>query len=176
MPDAAPTKSQSRLHAPRAAIPAGTKISIRRKCEKRLLKINYPGSGNYSQFVYDPWGRNAKITEYASGSLISTKQFVWYGVNMSEARDASGTIINQYFLHGQNSSGTNYFFTRDQLGSVRDVTNNSGVLQAVYSYDPYGRLATLSGSSNADFLFANYYYHAPSGLSMTVNRAYSANS
>jgi len=58
--------------------------------------------------------------------------------------------------------------------SVGDVTNSSGALQAQYAYDPYGRATPLQGSVSSDFQYAGYYFHAPSGLFLTLSRAYSA--
>jgi YD repeat-containing protein len=50
--------------------------------ENRATKIVYPGSGNTSQFAYDALGRNVSIVETVSGSVTSTKPFVWAGVNL----------------------------------------------------------------------------------------------
>ncbi len=71
-------------------------------------------------------------------------------------------------------SGSNYFYTRDHLGSIRELTDSSGVIQARYSYDPYGRRTKLSGSMEADFGFTGDYLHAPSHLALTLYRAYNA--
>jgi RHS repeat-associated protein len=106
----------------------------------------------------------------------STKQFIWCADKMCEARDGSSTLLNQYFLLGQTISGSNYLYTRDHLGSVREMTDSSGNIQAQYSYDPYGRVTQLQGSLASDFQFAGYYFHAPSGLSLAVHRAYNSNS
>jgi RHS repeat-associated protein len=92
---------------------------------------------------------------------------------MCEARDGSGTILNQYFPYGQTISASDYFYTYDHLGSVREMTDSSGNIQAQYSYDPYGRITQLQGSLASDFQYAGYYCHAASGLNLAVYRAYS---
>jgi RHS repeat-associated protein len=69
----------------------------------------------------------------------------------------------------------NYYFTHDHLGSVREMTNTSGALVARYDYDPYGRRTLVSGTDLADFGFTGDYYHATSGLNLTLYRAYDAN-
>ena len=66
------------------------------------------------------------------------------------------------------------YYTRDHLGSVREMTDSSGVVQARYDYDPYGRVTKLSGTVDSDFLFTGLYYHAPSGLHLAMYRAYDA--
>ena len=45
--------------------------------ENRLIKINYPGNGNSSQFVYDGFGKTGEILEYSASSLTSTRRFSW---------------------------------------------------------------------------------------------------
>lgn len=142
--------------------------------ENRMIQINYPGSGNNSQFTYDGLGHCVKIVETSGGTTTSTKQFVWCGNQMCEARNASSTIIAQYFRRGQTISGTSYYYTKDRLGSIREMNNSSGVIQSQYDYDPYGQVTKLQGSLASDFQYAGYYYHAPSGLNLTVYRAYSA--
>ena len=70
--------------------------------ENRLIKVTYPGSGNYSAFAYDALGRNVLIQEYTSSSLTSTRQFVRdFGTRLRESRDSSSSIISQYFKRGQ---------------------------------------------------------------------------
>ena len=96
--------------------------------ENRLIKITYPGTNNYSSFTYDGLGRCAKIVETTSGSITSTKQLVWCGNQMCEARDASSTITAQYYSLGETISGTNYYYTKDHLGSIREMTNSSGTI------------------------------------------------
>jgi RHS repeat-associated protein len=94
---------------------------------------------------------------------------------MCEARNAAGTLTNQYFQYGQTISGSNYFYDKDQLGSVRALTDSSGNLQAEYRYDPYGRMCQIQGSLASDIQYAGYYYHARSGLNLARTRAFSAN-
>ena len=107
--------------------------------ENRMIKITYPGSGNNSQFVYDGQGRNVSIVETVGGSTTSTKQFVWCGNKRYEARDASSAITAQYFSHGETLGGTVYFFAKDHLGSVHQMTNGTGTVQSQLAYDPFGR-------------------------------------
>ena len=139
-----------------------------------FIKINYPGSGNYSAFTYDAYGCNVKILEYSGGSLTSTKQFVWCSRHRCEARDGSGSIVNQYFDYGAQMSGSDYCYSINNIGSIAEMTNSAGVVEAQYSYDPYGRPIKLQGSLASDFQYAGYYFHMSSGLNLPVYRAYSA--
>ncbi len=105
--------------------------------ENRLIRITYPGSGNFSSFVYDGLGRNVSIVETVAGSVTSTKQFVWCDRRRCEQRDASSAITAQFFRGGETISGTKYFFEKDHLGSIRELTDNTGAVQAEYRYDPF---------------------------------------
>jgi RHS repeat-associated protein len=83
-------------------------------------------------------------------------------------------VVKRFFGQGEQVSGTNYYFTRDHLGSVREVTGTSGIILARYDYDPYGRMVPVSGAFAMDFGYAGMYYHAASGLNLTLYRAYNA--
>jgi RHS repeat-associated protein len=136
------------------------------------LKITYPGTGNNSQFAYNGYGRTVKIVETISGSISSTKQFIWGSGRMREVRDGNSMLVSQYFSYGQTIIGSSYFFTKDHLGSVRELVDSSGNIQAQYSYDTYGRTTKSQGSLDADLQYSGYYFHAPSGLDLTVHRPY----
>ena len=58
-------------------------------------------------------------------------------------------------------------------GNIRDMTDTSGNVVAHYEYDPYGQVTQTVGTLSSDFQYAGYFYHAPSGLNLTLYRAYS---
>lgn len=70
--------------------------------------------------------------------------------------------------------GTKYFYFVDHLGSIRELTDNSGIDQQVSSFDSYGRRSSLVESLSSDFTFAGYYLHARSNLQLTLHRQYSS--
>lgn len=142
--------------------------------ENRLIKITYPGTGNNSQFMFDPLGRNVKIIEQAGGSTTSTKQFVWCDAERCEERDGSGALTKQFFSAGQRNDSTNYFYALDHLSSVREMTDAGGVIQSQYAFNPYGGSTKLQGSQTADFQYAGYFFHQASGLNLTLYRAFSS--
>ena len=141
--------------------------------ENRLVQVTYPGSGNNSQLSYDALGNRVKIVETVGGSVTSTKQFVATSGSPLEERDSSSVITKQFFSWGQTLGSSSYFYTRDHLGSVRDMTDSGGTMQAHYEYGTYGEVTQTVGTISADFGYAGYYYHAPSGLNLATYRAYS---
>ncbi len=142
--------------------------------ENRMIKITYPGTNNFSSFVYDGLSRNVSIVETVAGSVTSTKQFVWAGSNRKEERDGSGALTKKFFERGQMNLTTKYFYDKDHLGTVREMTDNSGVIQAQYAFDPFGRVTKLSEAVASDFGYAGYYSHSRSGLNLTRTRAYAS--
>jgi RHS repeat-associated protein len=142
--------------------------------ENRLLQITYPGSGNNTQFSYDPSGRCVKIVEVTGGSTTSTKQFVWCDNQLCEERDGSGNATKQFFNGGQKNGTTSYFYTSDHEGSIREAIDSSSSVQAQYSYSPFGEVTKISEAVPSDFGFSGYYVHGRSGLNMTRFRLYSS--
>ena len=137
----------------------------------RLIQIS-EGSITY-QFAYD--GQSRRISETDNGTL--SKQWVWIGNEMAEEQNASNTTTKRFYSQGEQQSGTSYYYTRDHLGSVRELVNGSGTILTRYTYDPYGRTTTkhLSGSVDATFQYTGDYYHATSGLNLPMYRAYDPN-
>ena len=147
--------------------------------ENRIVKITYDSSGsNYSQFVYDGLGRCVQIAE--TGSTSGATQFVWCGNQRCEARmgTGGGTVAAQYFSLGEVIGGVSYYYTKDHLGNIRELTNSSGAVQTEYFYDPYGNVTQTQIASGtlvpSDFQYAGYYFHSRSGLNLTRTRAYMA--
>jgi RHS repeat-associated protein len=140
----------------------------------RLVSITE--STNQSLFTYDGLGRRVQDIELQNGAVVSTNYFVWCGQRICEQRDNTGAnVTKQFFGEGEQISGTSYFFTRDHLGSVREMTDNTGAIKARYDYDPYGRQTKLSDTMEADFGYAGMYYHAVCKLNLTYYRPYDPN-
>ncbi|OPZ89329.1 MAG: tRNA3(Ser)-specific nuclease WapA precursor [bacterium ADurb.Bin425] len=142
--------------------------------ENRLVKINYPGIGNSSQFIYDPMRRNVAIVENSGGAATSNIQFVWCGLDRCEQRDGGGVLTKQLFEQGQRNGSTDYSYTFDHLGSIRELIDSSNNVQAQYEYDMWGGTVKVKGTEDSDFQYAKYLAHPPSKLDLTLYRAYHA--
>ncbi len=135
----------------------------------RLVTITQ--GANVTTFVYD--GRGRRVGEKLNGAFV--KRWLWCGLELCEERNAAGnTVTKRFFPWGEQINGVKYYFTKDHLGSVREMTDSAGAIKARYAYDPYGRRTKLSGNREADFGFTGFYYHAASGLSMAPFRTYNA--
>jgi RHS repeat-associated protein len=128
-----------------------------------------------TKFFYDGMGRRISTQEWSSGTMTNQTYSIWCGSELCQERSSSFTVNKRFFGQGEQVAGNNYYFTRDHLGSVREMTDSSGTVQARYDYDPYGRQTQVSGTMYADFGYAGMYYHAISGLNLTLFRAYDPN-
>ena len=154
-----------------SVVTATTTNTYQWDAENRLVSITSPT--NQSLFACDGLGRRIQIIEKTNGIAYVTNKFVWDGMELCEQRNNTGsTVTKRFFEEGEQISGTNYFFTRDHLGSIREMIDSSGTIQARYDYDPYGCRTKIFGSLDADFGFAGYYYHLVSRLYLTLYRAY----
>jgi RHS repeat-associated protein len=146
--------------------------------QNRLTAVN---QGNLrTEFAYDGLSRLASIRQLQNGSQVSLRRFVWSNNRISEERDMSGTNITKRFypqgvaLETGPTAGA-YYYTRDHLGSVRELTDSAGNVRARYSYDPFGRETKVSGDLDADFGFAGMFWSPEANLALTHFRAYDPN-
>ncbi|HEV2804213.1 MAG TPA: RHS repeat-associated core domain-containing protein [Chthoniobacterales bacterium] len=138
----------------------------------RLVAIKYTGFTTRSEFTYDGLNGIAKIVEKTGATISSTRKIVWEGQEKVEFRDATDAVAQRNYPQGQYVGTTAYFYTRDHLGSIREMFTGGGTVVARYDYDPYGRSTTVLGTTPTDFNFTGLYRHAKSNLDLAVYRAY----
>jgi RHS repeat-associated protein len=142
--------------------------------EDRLTAVNV--GNRRTEFTYDGEGRLASLRQLLNGSEVSRRCFLWSDNQLCEERDVASVVTKRFFHEGMKvETGPNagsYYYTRDHLGSVHELTDASGVVRARYAYDPYGRQTRLSGDVEADFGFAGMFWCPEAGLSLTKFRAY----
>jgi RHS repeat-associated protein len=131
-----------------------------------------------SEFFYDGMGRRVRMVEREGATVASDKRYIWDGGEIVEERDGQNTggVTKRYFGAGVQevaaNAPTNLFYSRDHLGSVREVTDANGNLVARYDYDAWGRRTRVFGTYEADWGYAGYFLHHPSKLNLTWFRAY----
>ena len=109
--------------------------------------------------------------------MVTGKTFVWCGNRICEERDATAsTTTKRFFAEGEQRIGGDdagsYYYSRDHLGSIREVTDSNGSLVSQLDYDAWGNETVVSGNMSVDFGFTGHYFHQPSGLNLTRTRAY----
>ncbi len=122
--------------------------------------------------------KSAQTLRVTVRSVNSNKTFLWSGNTIAEERNSAGaTVTKRFFAEGQASvngaTTTKFFYTRDHLGSIREVTDSTGTVVARYDYDAWGKqVATLGLVTASDFGYTGHYLHGPSGMNLTRTREY----
>ena len=135
----------------------------------RLLAVTV--GAKTSEFTYNGANRRVRALEKDSGVTTRDAQLIWDGLEIAEERLSAGEL-NRFFTDGEQHDGAARYLTRDHIRSVREVTDGAGTLVTRNDYDPYGRLTRVAGSEDSRLGFTGHHVHGPSGLSMTLYRAY----
>ena len=121
----------------------------------KLTGIIYPGNGGRSQFTYDGLNRRVLLVEKdGSGTVQRTSKFVWNGEAIAEERSSTDAVVKRFLPQGVQVLGnaapnSKLYYSRDHLGSVRTLTNETGTLLSTLDYDAYGSLSRAAVPVNA---------------------------
>jgi RHS repeat-associated protein len=135
-----------------------------------------------STYVYDVFGdRIEKDVWTQSGGTTTTTRFAYDGQDVW-ADLTSGNALQTRYLHGDavdqlfariSSAGTAAWYLTDHLGSVRDLTDNTGALQDHIVYDPFGNVLSESNQSFGDrFKWTGRELDSETGLQYNRARYY----
>lgn len=131
--------------------------------------VSTTNAGTTTTYGYDGDGRRVSSTVGGGGADIRS---VWdplaeSGIaELALERTPSGTLVRRYLAgplgaHAYTNSSGTFWYHRDPLGTVTDVTDGSGAAQWKYEYEAYGaeRSATnVSGSAPENRLRFNGQY------------------
>jgi len=127
-----------------------------------------------TEFTYDGYSRRVGLTERDAGSIVAHETFLWCGGTICRSTDDSGSTT-EYFTSGVRQGGLTLFAFTDHLGSLREVTDASGVLRARYDYDPWGKRLKVAGDIDVEIGFTGLYLHSASELYLALYRVYDPN-
>jgi RHS repeat-associated protein len=154
--------------------PNGTVIrEYRWDQQNRLVRV-LEGT-HESVYEYDGASRRVRIKELESSVETKNEVFIWCGSRICQKRASNGTtVVRSYFKQGFEESGpTNYFYTRDHLGSVREVVGGDGTTVASrLSYDPWGSVTESGSGAKSDFTYTGHHYDRLRGIVLAKYRAY----
>lgn len=141
----------------------------------QLVAINQ--GTHRSEFVYNGYGQRVEIIEKDNGTVTSHKRYLWCGgIRPCEERNAANVTTARYYGNGEvrigGADAGNYFYTRDHLGSIRELVDSTGTVRARYDYTPYGERIKLSGDLDSQWGYTGHFTHTPSDLVLTLYRAY----
>ncbi len=126
------------------------------------------GSGTPTTYAYN--GHGLRMSE-TTGS--GTTAFSWSdtGTVAQLLQETTGAGTTSYVYGPTGSpieeilpSGAAYYYSSDDLGSTRALTDASGNVQDTDTYDPYGNLTASSGSVQDHLLYAGQYLDTENGL------------
>ena len=115
--------------------------------QSRLVKVSWgPGSNKSTEFLYNSLGQRSEQIEKTDSTETAHYYLAYDGIQRI-ARFSGGTatsnLDHQYFSQGErrkiSGSWDSFYYTRDHLGSIREVVKTDGTLAARYDYDPYGK-------------------------------------
>ena len=156
--------------------PGATNVSYEWDAENRLTAVNQ--GTHRSEFGYDGLGRRVRIVEKEGGAVVSGNYYLWCNNDICEVRDATGSaVVRRLYQRGEKllgAGGTNYFYTKDHLGSIREALDDNGTLATRYDYDPYGQRTIIQENVRTIRAYGGHFLHAPSGLHLTLFRAFDA--
>ena len=147
--------------------------------ENRLVKITYADQTS-TEFRYDGQSRRVGITEKDAARVVtSEKRYLWAeGAQPAEERAADGrTVVKQYHAQGEFLPGAavplnKVFYTKDHLGSVRELVDGNGTFQTRYDYVLWGGRTKITGTVESEVGYTGHHHHGKSGLVLTWYRAY----
>jgi RHS repeat-associated protein len=150
-----------------------------------------PATGAASTYI---WNQAGELSSFTQGSTTVTYAYNADGLRMSKTGAAGknpyiwdvaegtpllvGNALTNYVtgpggLPLEQITGSKVtYYTHDQLGSTRLLTNSSGKSVGTYTYDPYGAVASHTGSVSTNLQFAGQFTDDESGLQYLQARYY----
>ncbi len=122
-------------------------------------------SGSFS-YTFDAFGR--RVRKVGPGVDVS---FVHDGVHVIEERDGGDDSLVARYVYGaaidecvrMERGGASFYYHRDRLGSVVNLSNSSGDLVESYKYDAWGNVDS-TGSVGYPYFFTGRRYDSETGL------------
>ncbi len=126
-----------------------------------LLSVTLPDS-TLVEYVHDPLGR--RIVKKVDGVIV--EKYLWQGLTrLLAVYDGSDNLLMRFEYAdsrmpvAMTSSGTSYYLTYDQVGSLRVVADSSGNVVKSLTYDSFGNIVDDTNPSfKVPFGFAGGLY------------------
>ncbi len=118
-------------------------------------------------YTYDPFGRRIK-KEVTKNSQLTTQNYIYDGDQIIAEYDGTGTLAKKYIYSNiidepiaMISGANSYYYHRDSLNSITEITDNTGAVIEKYSYDIFGNTIIKDASDTiitASFIGNSYGY------------------
>ncbi len=145
----------------------GTPAAYSYNTADQLTEYQLDG-GTPTTYTYD--GHGLRMSE-ATGSATTTFSWTDTGSVALLLQETTGAGTTSYVYGPAGSpieeilpSGSVNYYSSDDLGSTRALTDASGNVQDTDTYDPYGNLTATTGSVQDHLLFQGQYLDSENGL------------
>ena len=110
-----------------------------------------------------------------------TTEFYLDGSNIIRQSDGTDTLYFFYDrddnLTGFEHNGDVYFYVKNMQGDIVAISDDSGNVVAEYTYDPWGKVLSVTGTNSAlgnlnPFRYRGYYYDTDTNLYYLQSRYY----
>ena len=132
--------------------------------ENRLTRVQRPGMD--AQYKYDPFGR--RIEKNVNGQIT---RYEYDEDNIINEYDGAGNIRAKYVFNlaiddplSVEQAGNVYYYHKDGLGSITELTDAAGNVVKTYRYNSFGEIYSQSGALVQPFTFTGREYDPESGL------------
>ena len=168
-----------------------------------LTRKTLLATGNYAQYTYDAENRLTKAEDFVAGNPTpsATSTYRYDGLGRRIEIDANGVtrrymydgadilleydgsnVLQARYTHGPGidepiavtKGGATFFYHQDGLGSVTDLTDNTGATAKSYSYDAYGTLVDQTGTLDQPYTYTGRELDQETGLYYYRERFYDA--
>jgi RHS repeat-associated protein len=124
------------------------------------------------KFVYDGLDRRTRITRLSGSTVVSDKLYIWCGDHICLETTPAHVVTKRYFSQGVKAGTDKFYYATDNLGSVHELVDQPGTVQASYDYDPFGVRSKLGGTKDSDYGYAGLFHEPVSNLDLATYRAY----
>jgi YD repeat-containing protein len=115
-------------------LPNGTVVREYRWDQQNRLVRMLEGT-HESVYEYDGESHRVRIKELSSSVETKNETLVWCGSRICQKRN-SGGVVRSYFKEGFEEGANDYTYTRDHLGSVREVVGSDGTTIGTRCFNP----------------------------------------
>jgi RHS repeat-associated protein len=123
-----------------------------------------------TRYALDGWGSGRMPVSSADWNVWA--ELDGQNSNALLTRYLRGDVVDQIFAR-EDGSGNAYWTLTDRLGSVRDVTDNTGVVKDSLSYDAYGNIVSETASAyRGNYAWTGREFDGTTGLQYNRARYY----
>lgn len=144
----------------------------------KVSSVEVSGSNVYT-FEYNQNGLRKKKSNYRVGTYVT---YTYEGDLLVKQYDGTNKLFYLYDennkLYGLIWNGTKYFYKRNIIDEIVGIVDFDGTVVVEYSYDPFGKLLSTTGSLSStlgvlnSILYKGYVYDHESALYYCKTRFY----